>query len=91
MEIKNLPTEFYSIDTNSLMDWQARYYPTDVFKQLVKNFDSLTENNKLVAAELVKEEAEKVGTAELVQWVKDKSGIFVSTQDIFLEAQNIQS
>ena len=91
MEIKNLPTEFYSIDTNSLMDWQARYYPTDVFKQLVKNFDSLIENNKLVAAELVKEEAEKVGTAELVQWVKDKSGIFVSTQDIFLEAQNIQS
>ena len=60
MEIKNLPTEFYSIDTNSLMDWKARYYPTDVFKQLVKNFDSLIENNKLVAAELVKEEAERL-------------------------------
>jgi hypothetical protein len=21
----------YSVDTNALMDWQARYYPTDVF------------------------------------------------------------
>lgn len=25
----------YSIDTNVLMDWQARHYPTDLFPGLV--------------------------------------------------------
>ena len=25
---------FYSLDTSVFMDWQARYYPTDVFASL---------------------------------------------------------
>jgi hypothetical protein len=29
----------YSFDTSAFMDWQARYYPTDVFLSLVKRID----------------------------------------------------
>ena len=59
----------YSIDTNSLMDWQARYYPTDVFAGLVTRMDALVASGRMLAAELVREEAEAVGTAGLIQWV----------------------
>lgn len=31
----------YSIDTNVLMDWQARFYPTDVFPTLSDRLDAL--------------------------------------------------
>ena len=60
----------YSIDTNSSMDWQARYYPTDVFASLVTKMDALVVSVRMIAAELVREEAEAVGTAGLIQWVK---------------------
>ena len=34
-------TTIYSIDSSSLMDWQARYYPTDVFSGLVERIEAL--------------------------------------------------
>lgn len=46
----------YSIDTNVLMDWQARYFPTDVFKSLVEKMDLLMKDSRLLAPELVEEE-----------------------------------
>ena len=46
----------YSIDTNVLMDWQARYFPTDVFKSLVEKMDLLMKDGRLLAPELVEEE-----------------------------------
>ena len=36
----------YSIDTNVLMDWQARYFPTDVFKSLVEKMDVLMKDGR---------------------------------------------
>ncbi len=81
----------YSIDTNSLMDWQARYYPTDVFASLVGRMDGLIANGQLVAAELVFEETGAVGSAGLIEWTKDRKGIFVSTADLLIDALTIQN
>jgi len=81
----------YSIDTNSLMDWQARYYPTDVFTSLVTKMDDLVASGRLIAAELVQEETEVVGTAGLIQWVKTHSGMFVPTADLLMDSLAIQN
>ena len=44
----------YSIDTNVLMDWQARYFPTDVFKSLVEKMDGLMKvYNRYPVSELI--------------------------------------
>lgn len=80
----------YSIDTNSLMDWQARYYPTDVFTTLVPLIDALIASGRLVAAALVREEAEAVGTAGLIQWVQGNAGMFVPTADLLGDALTVQ-
>ena len=58
----------YVLDTNVLMDWQARYYPTDVFHSMLGLFDELIALNRSVAPELVEEELEAVGTTELSAW-----------------------
>ena len=81
----------YSIDTNSLMDWQARYYPTDVFVSLVENMGRLVASGRMLAAELVREEAEAVGTAGLVEWVKTNSGMFVRTANLLAGALAVQN
>lgn len=80
----------YSIDTNSLMDWQARYYPTDVFPGIVERMDALIANNRLVAAALVQEEAEAVGTVGLVAWAKSNKNIFVPTKTLLADALRVQ-
>jgi anti-sigma factor RsiW len=81
----------YSIDTNSLMDWQARYYPVDVFASLVARVDALVLAGRLIAAQLVHEEVEAVGTAGLIAWVKTNKGIFVPTRTILAGALAIQN
>ena len=43
----------YSIDTNVLMDWQARYFPTDIFQSLVGCLDVLIDEGRWLAPELV--------------------------------------
>ena len=35
------PKLLYSVDSSSFMDWQARYYPTDVFAGIVQRIDGL--------------------------------------------------
>lgn len=81
----------YSIDTNSLMDWQARYYPVDVFASLVTKMDTLVASGRMIAAELVREEAEAVGTAGLIQWVKANSGMFVPTANLLVDSLAVQN
>ncbi len=39
----------YSIDSSSLMDWQARYYPTDVFTGIVTKIDGMVAENRFLA------------------------------------------
>lgn len=82
---------FYSVDTSALIDWQFRYYPTDIFYSLLGKVDQLIEEKRFSGPVLVKEELEKRGTAELVKWAKERSGIFVPLKDLIAEAQNIQN
>lgn len=84
-------TPVYSVDTNSFMDWQARYYPTDVFPGLVERVTALIGDGRLVACELVHEELQAVGTGELTTWSKTNKGIFVPTADLLADAMAIQN
>lgn len=80
----------YSVDTNAFMDWQARYYPSDVFKSLVGHIDGLVMTGRMQVAALVHEEIAAVGTPELIGWAKANSGIFVATRDLLAAALAIQ-
>ena len=46
----------YSLDTSVFMDWQARYYPLDVFRSLELKIDELIASGELASVQLVKEE-----------------------------------
>lgn len=81
----------YSVDTNAFMDWQARYYPTDVFKSFVANMAGLVQAGRVQAAALVRDEIDAVGTPELVGWAKTNGGIFVPTQELLAGALTIQN
>lgn len=72
------------------MDWQARYYPVDVFGELVSRMHDLAVGGRLLAAALVREEIDKVGTVGLAQWAEDHSGIFVPTAQLRQRALVIQ-
>jgi hypothetical protein len=72
------------------MDWQARYYPTDVFAGLVEKMDALIGSERIIAPALVKEEIGAVGTAGLIQWTENRAGIFVPTIEVLAETQAIQ-
>ena len=80
----------YSFDTNAFMDWQARYYPTDVFKSIVARLAGLVKAGRLQAAAVVHEEIDAVGTPELAGWAKTNAGIFVPTQALLAAALSIQ-
>ena len=80
----------YCIDTNSLMDWQARYYPTDIFTGLRSNMEALVTEGRLIAPSLVHEEVGAVGTPELVAWTKANKGMFVPNADVLTDALAIQ-
>ena len=81
----------YSIDTNVLMDWQARYFPTDIFQGLVGCVDELIDEGRWTAPELVEEELIAVGTAELVAWAKARPQMFVPLAAVLAEALAIQA
>lgn len=84
------PQTIYAIDTNVLMDWQARHFPTDVFGSLVDKVDALITKGRFLAPELVEEELNAVGTAELTAWAKSRPGIFVPLAEVLAEALSIQ-
>ena len=81
----------YSIDTNVLMDWQARFYPTDIFGSVVGYVDSLIAEGRWLASEIVKEELIAVGTAELATWAKARPPMFVALVEVLAEALAIQA
>lgn len=65
------------------MDWQARFYPTDVFTGLVQRVETLIADGRFRAPALVREEIEAVGTAGLIQWVQDQTDVFLFRQQKF--------
>lgn len=82
----------YSIDTSFFMDWQARYYPLDVFASLQTNIEALIKSGDFQAVELVSEEIEAVGTPDLRAWAKNNKNIFVPlTPDVQVEAAAIEA
>ena len=81
----------YSVDSSTLMDWQARYYPSDVFKSLLQRVDRLVGAKRFLAPTLVRDEIEAVGTADLIAWAEARSQIFVPTAELLGEAQAIQN
>ncbi len=85
------PPAIYSVDSSSLMDWQGRYFPTDVFTGLVERVEELIAAGRFIAPALVKEEVGAVGTAGLIAWTENHAGIFVPTADVLGEAQAIQN
>ena len=84
------PGPIYAVDTNVLMDWQARYYPTDIFKSLVPRIDSLVAQGRFFAPDLVKEELGVVGTVELSGWADARDAVWVSTAELLAAALAIQ-
>lgn len=81
----------YAIDTNVVMDWQARYFPTDVFPSLVNNVDLLVGEGRWLLPEIVIEELNAVGTAEAVAWAKARPAIIVPLAEVLAEALAIQN
>ena len=81
----------YSVDSSSLMDWQARNYTTDVFAGLIAAIDALIAAERFIAPALVKEEIGAVGTAELIDWTENHSGVFVPNALVLAETLSIQN
>ncbi|NOT43164.1 MAG: DUF4411 family protein, partial [Acidobacteria bacterium] len=69
--------QIYSLDTSFFMDWQARYYPVDVFRTLDERIEALVEEERGLAVALVREEIDAVGTPELRAWAKKHRRLFV--------------
>lgn len=85
------PRMLYSVDSSSFMDWQARYYPTDVFANILSQVDTLIGEGRFFAPALVKEELGIVGTGGLIAWGKAHPSIFVPTAELLVDAQAIQN
>ena len=81
----------YAVDSSSLMDWQGRFYPTDVFKGLVERIEGLIAEARFLAPALVQEEVDKIGTAELAEWIARHPNMIVPTAQVLTQAQMIQS
>lgn len=81
----------YALDTNVFMDWQARYYPTDIFASLTPKIDTLIAEGRLYSPALAREELGVVGTADLVAWADARTGIWAPTDKLLAAALAIQS
>jgi hypothetical protein len=81
----------YALDTNVFMDWQARYYPTDIFASLTTRIDGLIDEGRLYSPALTKEELGAVGTAELASWASARAGIWIPTAQLLMAALAIQN
>jgi hypothetical protein len=74
------------------MDWQARFYPTDVFVGLKARVEGLIADGKLRAPQIVREELDAVGTPDLKRWARSQGGLFVPLEpELQAEAAVIQN
>jgi len=81
----------YSVDTSTLMDWQARFYPIDVFPGLKTRIENLINARRFQAVALVKDEINSVGTPGMKSWAASQSGLFVPVDtEIQAVAKDIQ-
>ncbi len=80
------PQPLYSVDSSAFMDWQARYYPADVFTSILDRVEALIAANRFLAPALVKEELGVVGTGDLIAWADAHAAIYVPTHELLVEA-----
>jgi len=74
------------------MDWQARYYPLDVFQSLEQKIEAMIQSRTCEAAQIVREEIDAVGTPGLKTWAKNHATLFVPLgPEIQLEAAAIEA
>jgi Domain of unknown function (DUF4411) len=85
------PEPPYSVDTSSLMEWQARYYPLDVFPSVAANVTALIAAGRFLAPGLVREEVRAVGTSELINWANENQAMFIPTPEVLAGALAIQN
>jgi len=88
---ESAPEPLYSVDSSAFMDWQARFYPIDVFTGIVARVETLIAAQRFLAPALVKEALGVVGTGDLIAWADTHPAIFVPTRELPVEAQTIQS
>lgn len=82
----------YSLDTSFFMDWQARYYPLDLFTSPEKKVEALIASGSCAAVQLVKEEIDAVGTPGLRTWVANQAGLFLPLDpQVQIEAAAIEA
>jgi hypothetical protein len=81
----------YSVDTNVFMDWQFRYYPTDIFPSLLARMDTLVRENRLLSPMLVDEELRKVGTPELISWADAHPSVWQPNAEVLPSALLIEN
>lgn len=82
----------YSLDTNFFMDWQARYYPLDVFQSLEQRIEGLIQSGECEAIQIVKEEIDAVGTPGLKAWAKKHPVLFTPLiPEVQIEAAAIEA
>lgn len=82
---------FYAVDTNIYMDWQARFYPTDVFVSMIDRIDQMVSENRIASPSLVNEEINAVGTNALIKWADERGAIWIPNAEILQSALAIQS
>jgi hypothetical protein len=85
------PQPPYSVDSSAFMDWQARFYPVDVFKSILDRVETLIAAKRFMAPALVREELGAVGTGDLIAWADAHAAIYVPTRELLVEAQTIQN
>ena len=74
------------------MDWQARYYPLDVFVTLTTEIEGLIKSSDFQAVELVKEQIDSVGTPDLKSWASSHKNLFVPlAPEVQLEGASIEA
>lgn len=89
---KDTSSSIYSADTSIFMDWQARYYPLDIFVTLQTRIEQLIETNGLRAVALVQEEIKAIGTPDLKKWAGKNKSLFVPlASDVQIEASSIEA
>lgn len=82
----------YSLDTSFFMDWQARYYPLDVFPSLEGRIEALIAAGGCGAVQLVKEEIDAVGTPGLRTWAARQTNLFLPlSPQVQIEAAAIEA
>lgn len=81
----------YAVDTSSFMDWQDRYYPSDVFESVVQKVESLALAGLFVAPKMVREELDSVASPNLKAWAKAHPKVFVANSDVLAEVLAIQA